>query len=97
MVLAKAPRLRPLVPEQAVEVEEPHRLGQVAHAVLEVGAANARGALRTEGDAIAATVLEGVGLLLHDIRELPHAPDVQARVLEGRRVDPLVAEAGGGL
>ena len=48
IVLAVAARLWPLVAEQRRVVPELDRLGQPGHAVLDVGAAHRRGALRTQ-------------------------------------------------
>ena len=95
MVLPEPARLRPVVPEYGAEVVESHGLRKVVHSVFEVRAAHGGGALRSQGDQVATPVLEGVGLLLDDVGDLSDAADEQARVLEHRGVDALVAEPGG--
>ena len=67
--------------------------GQLVHAVLEVGAAHRRGALGAQRERLAAAVVEGVHLLLHDVGGLPHAAREQLGGLERRRLDPRVAGA----
>ena len=89
--LAEAPGLRLLLAVVAAQVPELHRLGQLVHAVLEVGAAHRRGALGAQRQRAAAGVLEGVHLLLDDVGRLPHAAGEELRGLEGRRLDAPVA------
>ena len=88
--------LGPVVPIHGADVVEPDRLGPVVHPVLEVGAADRGRALGTQGQEVAAPVLEGVGLLLDYVGGLSDTPDEQPSVLEGRRVDPVVSEGIGG-
>ena len=66
--LAKPPGLRSLVTKQRPLPPELHRLGELLHAVLEVGARDRRGRLGPQGDAAPALVLEGEHLLPHDVR-----------------------------
>jgi hypothetical protein len=98
--LAKAPRLRCLVAEERPPIPEPHRLGKLVHPVLDVGAADRRRALRTQGDAAPALVLEGEHLLADDVGRLADAAGEQLGVLEDRRVDPPISgprqDPGGG-
>ncbi len=89
-------RLGAVVPVHGADVVEPDGLGPVVHAVLEVGAADRRGTLGAQGEEVAAPVLEGVGLLLDYVGGLANAPDEEGGVLEGRGVDPVVAEGLGG-
>ena len=91
--LAVAAGLRALVAEERPEVGELHRLRQLVHAVLEVGAADRRRALRPQGDAAPALVLEGEHLLADDVGGAADAALEQLGVLEGRRRDRLVAGA----
>ena len=79
-----------LVAEHRAYVEEAYRLWAVAHAVLEVSAADRRGALGPQGDEVAAAVLERVRLLLDDVGDLADSADEQAGVFEDGGVDPLV-------
>ena len=92
--LAVAPGLRALVAEEGPDVGELHRLRQLVHPVLEVGAADRRRALRPQGQAAPALVLEGEHLLADDVGRLADAALEQLGVLEGRRRDRLVAGAG---
>ena len=89
--LAEAPGLRLLLAEVAAQVPELHRLGELVHAVLEVGAAHRRGALGAQRQRAPAGVLEGVHLLLDDVGRLAHAAGEQLGGLEGRRLDAPVA------
>ena len=92
--LAVAARLRALVAEERAEVGELHRLRQLVHPVLEVGAADRRRPLRPQGQAAPALVLEGEHLLADDVGGAADAALEQLGVLEGRRRDRLVAGAG---
>ena len=91
--LAVAPRLRALVAEERARVPELHRLRELVHAVLEVGAADRRRPLRAQGEAAPALVLEAEHLLLDDVGGLADAAGEELGVLEGRRLDPPVAGA----
>ena len=91
-VLAVAARLRRLVAEHRAGVPELHRLRQLVHAVLEIGAAHGRRALRAQRQRAAAAVLERVHLLAHDVGGLADRAHEQVGVLEDRGVD--LAEAG---
>ena len=90
--LAEAALLRALAAEVGAEVPELHRLRPLVHAVLEVGAADRRGALGAQRDALRVG-LERVHLLLHDVGRLPHPAREQLGRLERGRLDPLVAGA----
>ena len=89
--LAVAPGLGRLVAEERAPVAQLHRLGQLVHAVLHVGAARARGALRPQRQRAPALVLEREHLLLHDVRGLAHAAREHLGVLEHGRVERRVA------
>ena len=89
--LPVAASLRRLGAEAARQVPELHGLGQLAHPVLEVGAADRRGDLRAQRQRAAAAVVERVHLLLHDVGGLPHPAREQLGRLERRRLDPPVA------
>ena len=95
VVLAEAAGLRPLVPEHGAEVVHAHGLRQIVHAVLQVGAADRRCSFGPQGNAVTATVLEGVHLLFDDIGTLAHGPDEEIGVFEGGGVDAPVAEQVG--
>ena len=100
MELAVAAGLRALVAEERPDVGELHRLRQFVHPVLEVGAADRRRSLRPQGEAALALVLEGEHLLADDVGRFADAAFEERRVLEGGRLDRLVAGAvedpGGG-
>ena len=91
-VLAVAAGLRRLVAEHRPRVPELHGLRKLVHAVLDVRAADRRGALRAQRQRAAAAVLERVHLLAHDVGRLADGAHEQLRVLEDRRLD--LAEAG---
>ena len=80
----KRPGLRALVAEEGPGVEELHRLRELLHAVLEVGAADRRRPLRPQGDAAPALVLEGEHLLADDVGRAADAALEELGVLEGR-------------
>ena len=67
VVFAVAACLGTLVAEDGAEIVEADGLGEVVHAVFEVGAAYGGGAFGAEGEEVAAAVGEGVGLLLDDV------------------------------
>ncbi len=89
--LPEAPGLGRLVAEERPPVPELHRLRELVHAVLDVGAADAGGALGPQRQRPPGLVLEGEHLLLHDVGGLPDAAREQVGVLEDRRVERLVA------
>jgi len=65
--LAVAPRLRTLVAEEVRQVPELHRLAALVHAVLDVRAADRRGALWAERQRAPGAVLQREHLLAHDV------------------------------
>ena len=83
-VLAVAARLRAVVAEVRADVEEPHRLRQARHAVLDVRPHDARRALRPQREHVVAAVLEEVDLLVDDVGALAGRPQEDAGVLEDR-------------
>ena len=85
--LPEAPGLRALAAEEAAQVPQLHRLRLLVHAVLEVGAAHRRGALRAQGQRLARPLVERVHLLLHDVGRLADAAREQLGRLEGRGLD----------
>ena len=89
--LALTPRLRALVAEERRQVPELHRLRQLLHAVLEVGAADRRGPLRAQRQRAAAAVLERVHLLLDDVGRGADPPREQLGRLERGRLDLPIA------
>ncbi len=91
--LAVATGLRRLVTKERAPVEDLHRLRQLVHAVLDVGAADPGGVLGAQRQRAAGLVLEGEHLLLDDVGRLPHPAREQVGVLEHRRLDRLVAGA----
>ena len=90
--LAVAARLRAVVAEHRAEVVEAHRLRAARHAVLQVGAADGRGALGTQREPAAAAVLEDVHLLRDDVALVARGAREDAHVLDDRRGDQGVAE-----
>ena len=90
VVLAQAPRLRPVIAEYRQHVEQLHRLRQHVHPVLLVGAHDGRRALGPQCERVAATVIEGVHLLLHDVRARAGALVEQLGCFERWRADGLV-------
>ncbi len=88
--LAVAARLGRLVAVEARQVPQLHGLGQLVHAVLDVGPAYRRRALGAQGHGAPALVLEGEHLLAHDVRGLPHAAREQLGGLERGRLDAPV-------
>ena len=91
--LAEAPGLRLLLAGERPEVPQLHRLGQLVHAVLEVGAADRRGALGAQRHALAPALVERVHLLLDDVGRLADAAGEELGVFEGGRLDAPVARA----
>src|SRR5581483_1175600 len=91
VVLAVAPGLGAVVAEHGADIEEPDGLRARAHAVLDVGPADAGGELRAQGQPVAASVLEEVDLLFGDVGAGGLLPQPDARVLERRHVDAPVA------
>ena len=93
-VLAVPALLRAVVPPHRADRVELLRLRLAVQAVLEVGARDRRGRLRSQRERAAASVLERVRLLLDDVRALAGRADDQVGVLERGRVDPPVAVEG---
>ena len=91
--LAIAARLGRLVTEERAPVAQLHRLGQLVHAVLDVGPARAGRALRAQGQRAPALVLEGEHLLLDDVGGLAHPAGEHLGVLEDGGVEGAVARA----
>ena len=87
MELAVATALRALVAELRADVEEPHRLRPLAQAVLGEGARHRRGVLRSQREALAVLVGEGVHLLADDVGALAHAAHEELGLLDDRRAD----------
>src|SRR6185295_1668656 len=91
--LAVAAGLHPLVPEHRAEVPPAgHRLA-LRDGVLDVCPDARRSPLRTEGEAAARLVVEGVHLLADDVGGLADAPDEERGVLRHGGPGLLVAEA----
>jgi len=91
LVLSIPPLLGSLVSEDGGEVIEPYRLGQVMHAMLDIGTADGGRALRAQRHRRATTILEGVGLLLHNIGAGTDGANEKASILEDRGIDALIA------
>src|SRR5439155_22964679 len=91
--LAVPPGLGALVAEEARQVPELHRLRELVHAVLEVGAAHWRGAFGSQGERPPAPVLECVHLLLDDVRRLADGAREELGGLERGRLDAPVPRA----
>jgi hypothetical protein len=91
--LAVASRLGALVTEERAPVPELHGLGKLVHAVLDVGARDAGGALRAQRQRAAAAVLKGEHLLADDVGRLPHPAREEVSVLDHRRLEWPVAVA----
>ncbi len=89
--LAVAAGLRALVAEEAREVPELDRLAALVHAMLDVRAADGRGALGAQRQRAPGDVLEREHLLAHDVGRLADAAREQLGRLERRRLDPLVS------
>ena len=89
--LAVAAGLGALVAKEAREVPELHRRGALVHPVLEVRAADRRGALGAQCERTSGAVFERVHLLLHDVGRLAHAASEELSRLERGRLDALVA------
>jgi hypothetical protein len=91
LMLSVPPLLRPLVPEYGGKVIKPHRLGQVMHAMLNICTTNRGCALRTQGHRVAAAILEGIGLLLHNVGGRADGANKKAGILENRGVNTPIA------
>jgi len=61
------------------------------HAMLDVGTTNWCCALRAQGHRVAAAILEGIGLLLHDVGARAYGANEKAGILESRGIDTLIA------
>ena len=90
-VLAEAPALRCRVPVHGRDRVELDRLRLAVQAVLQVRAGDRRGALGPQRQGTAAAILEGVHLLVHDVRPLARGAQEDRGVLEARRLDRPVA------
>ncbi len=86
---AVSPLLRAVVAEDGSGRKEPYRFRKHSHAVLDVRARDAGSELRSERDAIAATGLERIDLLVDDIGPLLDRADEKVEVLDGRGIDSL--------
>jgi hypothetical protein len=91
LVLPIASCLGPLVAKDGSDIIEPHWLGQVMHAMLDIGAAHRSRALRAQGHHRSAPVWEGVHLLGHDVCLLTDAADKKAGVFKNGGLNALVA------
>src|SRR5262249_7866336 len=89
--LAIASRLRSLVAEHGADRVETDGLRLDLEPVLDVGAHEPGGGLGTEGERVAAAVLEGVHLLLDDVRLVADAPREELRALEEREANLAIA------
>ena len=92
--LAEAAGLRRLVAECRAPPPELHRLRELVHAVLDVGAADRRRRLGPQRDRAAAEVVEGEHLLADDVGRLADRALEELGVLEDRGLDAAVAGAG---
>ncbi len=90
-VLAVAALLRPVVAPHRADRVELLRLRLAVQAVLDVGAADRRGALRPQRQRATPAIGERVRLLLDDVGALARCADDQVGVLDPGRVDPAVA------
>ena len=87
VVLAIAPCLRPFVAEHRRVVPELHGLGELEHAVLDVGAAHRCRAFGTQRQLAPATVGKRVHLLAHDVGRVADPPGEQSGLFELGRDD----------
>ncbi len=71
--LAKPSGLWAVVTKHRSQVIELYRLRPGVEVVLDIGPDNSRCAFRPQGDAPAATILEGVHLFLNDVRAVANA------------------------
>ena len=91
--LTEAPRLRPLVAEHRSGAPDALAL-VVQQAVADHRAHDAGGRLGAQRQRVAARILEGEHLLLHDVGELADRALEQRRVLDDRHADFLIAVRG---
>ena len=91
--LAVAARLGRFVAEGRADGIDFHRLRPGVHAMFDVGAHDAGGELRPQGQLPLTAVGEGVHLLLHDVGGLAHTAHEQGRFLEKGRLEAAVAVA----
>src|SRR6202035_1404851 len=89
--LAVAPGLRALVAEEAREVPQLDRLAALVHAVLDIGPAHGRRALRPQRQHTPGATLKVKHLLPHEVVDPPTTARKQLVRLERRRPDPLIA------
>ena len=80
-----------LVAEEGALGPELHRLRELLHAVLEIGAADRGGRLGPQRQGAATLVLEGEHLLLDDVGGLADAAGEEIGVLEDRGLDQAIA------
>ena len=94
--LAIAARLRPVVPEHRPDLAQLDRLRPGLHPVLDVGANDAGGGFRAEGERLGllGPRREPEQLLLDDVGDLADPALEDGGRLEQRRLDPPVAVAG---
>jgi hypothetical protein len=95
--LPVATRLRAVVAEHRADLVDLHRLRPGLHAVLDVGADDARGRLRAERPRLRLLRARGdpEQLLLDDVGDLAHAALEDRRLLEHGGLDAAVAVARG--
>ena len=89
--LAVASLLRALVAEHRADAPELRGLRALVHLVLEVGADHRGGELRTERDAAAALVREGVHFLFDDVGRLADSAAEELRMLEDGEINFLIS------
>ena len=85
--LAEPAGLGFLVPVAGGQVVDLHRARLVEQSVFKERADRAGGALRTKGDGPSALVVEGVHLLLYDVRGIAHRPVEQFGMFEDGSAD----------
>ena len=64
---------------------------QVLKTVFQISPADGSSALRLEGDAVTAAVIEGIHLFFDDVRTFPDAAREKPGIFEDRRLDAFVA------
>ncbi len=80
--LPQPPRLGPLIPEHGPDGVELGDGGLLVEVVLDVGPDDRCRGLGPQGYALTSLILEGIHLLLHDVRGLPDAAGEELRPLE---------------
>ena len=94
VMLAVPAGLGTFVSKDRTQVIQPHRLGQIVHAMLQVGPAYRSCTFGAQSQKVSTPILEGIGFLFDDVGNLPNAPDKQASVLKHGRVDTPVSKPG---